>query len=64
MATIKKSSISEHRLMTSSIRVQQLQKGQLIVSVPGALATALEIKKGDEMVWKLDGGRLYLEKTQ
>ena len=45
-----------------NIRVQQLQGGQLIVSIPRALAVALDLKKGDEVVFKLDGSRLYLEK--
>lgn len=45
-----------------SVIVQQLQGGQLVVSIPQALAEALNIVKGQEVSFKIEGSRLYLEK--
>lgn len=59
--TINKS-IPEYRGM-ANIKIQQLPGGQLIVSIPGALAVALDLRKGEEITWKLDGARLYLERA-
>lgn len=59
--TVKKS-IPEYRGM-ANIKIQQLPGGQLIVSIPGALAVALDLRKGQEITWKLDGSRLYLERA-
>lgn len=43
------------------VKIQQLPGGQLTVSIPGALGTALNLTKGQVMVWKMHAGRLYLE---
>lgn len=58
-----KKSIPQHRAM-GNIKIQQLPQGQLIVSIPQALAVALDLKKGEEITWKIDGGRLYLERAK
>jgi hypothetical protein len=54
--------------MAKPIKVQQLQGGQLIVSIPGALASALDppLEKGDEITWKIDfeKKRIYLERAR
>jgi len=47
----------------ANIKLQQLPGGQIIVSIPQALSTALGLKKGEEVIWKLDGKRLYLERA-
>ena len=60
-ATVKKS-IPQHSRM-ANIKLQQLPGGQIIVSIPQALSTALGLKKGEEVIWKLDGKRLYLERA-
>jgi hypothetical protein len=65
--TLKKP-IPEYRVMAKPIKVQQLQGGQLIVSIPGALASALDppLEKGDEITWKIDfeKKRIYLERAR
>jgi antitoxin component of MazEF toxin-antitoxin module len=48
----------------ANVIIQQLQGGQLTVSIPGALGTALNLKKGQAMTWKLKQGRLYLERAE
>lgn len=60
--TVKKSILQNSRM--ANIKLQQLPGGQIIVSVPQALAVALDLKKGQEVTWKLEGKRLYMEKTQ
>jgi bifunctional DNA-binding transcriptional regulator/antitoxin component of YhaV-PrlF toxin-antitoxin module len=37
-------------------------KGQLRVTIPKALAVALDIKKGDKVRWIIDRGDLILRK--
>lgn len=51
---------TEHRI---AVKLQRLSHGQIVVSIPGALTTALNLQKGDAMIWKLDGARLYLERA-
>jgi hypothetical protein len=46
-----------------TVKLQQLRNRQIIVSIPVALTTALTLKKGDLMVWKVEGNRLYLDKA-
>ena len=48
----------------ANVKIQQLSGGQLTVSIPGALGTALNLKKGQAMTWKLHGNKLYLEKAR
>ena len=50
----------------SNVKIQQSPGGQLSVNIPGALGTALNFKKGQAMVWKMDKktGRLYLERAE
>lgn len=48
----------------ASVKIQQLQGGQLTVSIPGALGTALNLKKGQAMEWKMRNGKLYLERAE
>ncbi len=42
--------------------VQQLPQGQFTVSIPRALAQALGITKGQQMVWVLVDGELTLKR--
>ena len=53
-----------HHQSIAKIKIQQLPGGQLVVSIPQALGTALGLKKGEEMVWKIDGKRLYMERAR
>jgi hypothetical protein len=46
------------------IKIQQLPQGQLIVSIPQTIGVAHDLKKGQEIVWKADGKRLYMELVQ
>lgn len=46
------------------IRIQQLPRGQIVINIPQAIAVALDLKKGDEIVFKIDGSRLYLERAK
>jgi hypothetical protein len=61
-ATVKKSILQNSRM--ANIKLQKLPGGQIIVSIPQALSTALDLKKGEEVVWKLEGKRLYLERAK
>lgn len=45
------------------MKVQELQGGALIVTIPKAIAEAMGIKKGEDITFKLDGSRLYLERV-
>lgn len=38
--------------------------GQLKVTIPSTLAQAMNIKKGDQITWKIDKGYLVLEKVE
>jgi antitoxin component of MazEF toxin-antitoxin module len=46
--------------MSNRVIVQQHPSGQLTISLPRALAQALQIRKGDVMEWRLEDGRLLL----
>jgi antitoxin component of MazEF toxin-antitoxin module len=50
--------------MSNIVRVQQHPTGQLTVTLPRALAVALRIRKGDEMEWLLEDGRLVLVRVR
>ena len=39
-------------------------KGQLKITLPKSLAVALNIDKGDKMMWKIDRGELVLRKAK
>jgi len=47
-----------------SVIIQQLPGGQLVVSIPQALAEALGLRKGQVINFKMDRERLYMEKAQ
>jgi hypothetical protein len=46
------------------VKIQQSPGGQLSVNIPGALGTAINLKKGQAMVWKMKAGHLYLERAE
>ena len=48
--------------MSNKVRIQQHPTGQLIVTNPRALAQALGITKGQQMVWVLVKGELTLKR--
>jgi antitoxin component of MazEF toxin-antitoxin module len=50
--------------MSNRVKVQQLPQGQFTVSIPRALAQALGITKGQEMVWVLVDGELTLKRAE
>ena len=43
------------------MRIQQQAQGQFTVTVPRALAQALDIEKGDQAEWKIRDGDLVLK---
>lgn len=50
---------------TNQTKIQELQHGALITTIPRALAGALGWEKGTIVVWKLDNnGKLYIEKLK
>ena len=48
--------------MSNRVRVQQHPKGMLTVSIPRALAQALQIQKHETFEWRLKGGELVLKR--
>ena len=46
--------------MSNKVRVQEHPNGQLTITIPRALAGALQIGKGDVMEWRIEDGRLVL----
>jgi antitoxin component of MazEF toxin-antitoxin module len=50
--------------MSNIVRVQQHPTGQLTVTLPRPLAGAMRIRKGDEMEWLLEEGKLLLVKKK
>jgi antitoxin component of MazEF toxin-antitoxin module len=46
--------------MSNKVRVQEHPNGQLTITIPRALAGALQIGKGDVMEWRVEGDRLVL----
>lgn len=45
------------------MKVQELQGGTLVVTIPKALAVALGIVKGTEIDFKIEGEHLYVTKN-
>lgn len=58
-----KESIQRDSTMVTTTKIQELQNGALIATIPKALAGALGYEKGTIISWKLEGGRLYIEKV-
>ena len=48
--------------MSNRVRVQQHTHGMLSVSIPRALAQALQIQKHETFEWRLEGGDLVLKR--
>jgi bifunctional DNA-binding transcriptional regulator/antitoxin component of YhaV-PrlF toxin-antitoxin module len=48
--------------VSNIVRVQQLPQGQFTVTIPRALAQALDIEKGDRAEWKVIKGDLVLKR--
>ena len=48
--------------MSNRVRVQRHPKGMLSVSIPRALAQALQIQKHETFEWRLEGGELVLRR--
>jgi len=48
--------------MSNRVRVQQHPYGMFSVSIPRALAQALQIKKHETFEWRLVGGELVLKR--
>ena len=46
--------------MSNTVRIQKLPQGQFTVTIPRALAQALDIEKGDLAEWKIRDGDLVL----
>ena len=46
--------------MSNIVRIQQFPQGQFMVTIPRALAQALDIEKGDRAEWKVRDGDLVL----
>jgi hypothetical protein len=47
--------------LTNKVSIQRFPQGQFIVTIPRALALALDIEKGDRAEWKLSDGDLVLK---
>ena len=48
--------------MSNRVRVQQHPHGMYSVSIPRALAQALQIQKHETFEWRLEGGELVLKR--
>jgi antitoxin component of MazEF toxin-antitoxin module len=48
--------------MSNRVRVQRHPYGMLSVSIPRALAQALQIQKHETFEWRLEGGELVLRR--
>ena len=46
------------------MRIQQQPQGQFTVTIPRALAQALDIEKGDRAEWKVKDGDLVLRRLR
>jgi len=47
--------------VSNIVRIQRFPQGQFMVTIPRALAQALDIEKGDEAEWKVKDGDLVLK---
>ena len=47
--------------VSNIVRIQRFPQGQFMVTIPRALAMALDIEKGDEAEWKVRDGDLVLK---
>ena len=47
--------------LSNTVRIQQQPQGQFTVTIPRALAQALDIGKGDRAEWKVRDGDLVLK---
>ena len=50
--------------MPRRVKVQQLPTGQFVITIPKALAEAMDIRKGETMQWSLLKGDLLLRKIR
>ncbi len=48
--------------VSNIVRIQQFPQGQYMVTIPRALAQALDIEKGDRAEWKVRDGDLVLRR--
>jgi bifunctional DNA-binding transcriptional regulator/antitoxin component of YhaV-PrlF toxin-antitoxin module len=46
--------------LSNKVRIQQFPQGQYMITIPRALAQALDIEKGDRAEWKIRDGDLVL----